>query len=272
MHIPVYGISKLWLEVRQLGRAIHFYRDVIRLPLVSVQDNMAFFDVDGQQIIVTEPRVFPDGSVAGVNSHWALAIDAKDEGWYSQKIRESGGNTYSVGFAHYIDDPDGNLGEFWKEHAWSHGRRGPLAGEEIAPVQALVEVSLMVTDSRAGLAFYRDQLGLTNLHELEDQGKPFMRARFAGGQDLLLWYPGLYMGIARAGRMMRLTLACESVQAVAQFLAERQLAYTCLADRLYFRDPFGHTFEVEAVAQWPLPPSAPPRQWSYPHRPTDTLE
>jgi hypothetical protein len=24
--IPVHGISKLWLEVRQLGRAIHFYR------------------------------------------------------------------------------------------------------------------------------------------------------------------------------------------------------------------------------------------------------
>ena len=60
--IPVHGISKLWLEVRQLGRAIHFYRDVLRLPLVGPDGDIACFDVDGQQIALTKPQVFPEST------------------------------------------------------------------------------------------------------------------------------------------------------------------------------------------------------------------
>lgn len=269
--IPVHGISRIWLEVRQLGRAIHFYRDIIRLPLVRVERDMAFFDVDGQQLVITEPQIFPDGSVAGVLSHVAFAIDPHHEGSYAQKIRESGGNTYSVGFGYYLDDPDGNLIEFWHESAWPHPRRAPLAGNEIAPLRAIVEASLLVTDSAQGLEFYRDWLGLQNLEAIPENGQPFMRARFASGQDILLWLPGIFMGTARAGRNMRLTLACPNLTAVAEFLSNRQIRYTLLQDKLYFRDPFGHCFEVETVSDWPLPASGNPECWSYPKRPTEVL-
>ncbi|MCB9437421.1 MAG: VOC family protein [Anaerolineales bacterium] len=269
--LPVYGISRIWLEVRQLGRAIHFYRDIMRLPLVRIERDMAFFDVDGQQLVLTEPQVFPDGSVAGVLCHVAFAIDPQAEAAYAQKIQESGGNTYSVGFGHYVDDPDGNLIEFWNESQWPHQRRAPLAGNEIAPLQAIVESSLLVTDSAQALEFYRDWLGLQNLAAVPEQGQPFMRARFPSGQDILLWLPGIFMGTARAGRNMRLTLACASLREVAEFLSSRQIRYTLLQDKLYFRDPFGHCFEVETVSDWPLPASGKPECWSYPKRPTESL-
>ena len=269
--IPVYGLSKLWLEVRQLGRAIHFYRDIVRLPLVEVKQNMAFFDIDGQQLVVTEPTVFPDGSVAGTICHWAMAIDAEDESWYAQKVRESGGKIYPISFGHYIDDPDGNLVEFWKRSQWQHPRRAPLAGAEIAPLRAVVETALMVVDSAKGLQFYRDILGLSNLENHPETGEAFMRARLPSGQDILLFRPGTFMGVSRGGRNMRLTLACQSVDAVAAFLDERSIDYLSLDEKLYFDDPFGHRYEIEAVDQWLLPPSGDPTQWSYPQRPTDPM-
>ena len=153
--IPVYGLSKIWLEVRQLGRAIHFYRDVVRLPLVDIKQNMAFLDIDGQQLVVTEPRMFPDGSVAGTICHWAMALDGDDENWYTQKVRESGGKIYPISFGHYIDDPDGNLVEFWKNSRWPHPRRGPLAGSEIAPLREIVEAAWVCVASGKGVILYR---------------------------------------------------------------------------------------------------------------------
>ena len=134
--IPVHGISKLWLEVRQLGRAIHFYRDVLRLPLVGLDGDIAFFDVDGQQIALTEPQVFGDGSVAGALCHWALAVEGAESDWYARKVRESGGRIYPIPWGHSIDDPDANLGELWTGSAWPHSRRGPRWGEEISPAAA----------------------------------------------------------------------------------------------------------------------------------------
>jgi predicted enzyme related to lactoylglutathione lyase len=270
--IPVYGMSKIWLEVRQLGRAIHFYRDVVRLPLVAVKQNMAFFDIDGQQLVVTEPRVFPDGSVAGTICHWAMALDAEDEDWYAQKVRESGGKIYPISFGQYIDDPDGNLVEFWKNSRWTHPRRGPLAGAEIAPLRAIVETALMVVDSAKGLNFYRNILGLGNLEGHPESGEAFMRARLPSGQDILLFRPGTFMGVSRGGRNMHLTLACESVEAVVKFLEKRSIETICLDGKVYFSDPFGHRYEVEAVDEWPLPPSGNPSEWSYPKRPTDAME
>lgn len=269
--IPVHGISKLWLEVRQLGRAIHFYRDVLRLPLVGLDGDSACFDVDGQQIALTEPQVFGDGSVAGALCHWALAVDPAESDWYARKVRESGGRIYPIPWGHYIDDPDGNLGELWTGSAWPHARRGPRWGEEISPAAAIVEVSLLMTNQAQALHFYRDRLGLATPEGVAETGEPFMRMRLPGGQDLLLWWPGIYMGVARAGRTMRLTLACASLSAVAEFCDRQAVTYTQLNERVYIRDPFGHTFEVEEVASWPLPPAGDPTRWSFPKRPTDAL-
>ena len=70
---------------------------------------------------------------------------------------------------------------------------------------------------------------------------------------------------------MRVTLACASLSAVAQYCDRRAVTYTQLNERLYIRDPFGHTFEVEEVATWPLPPAGDPARWSFPKRPTEAL-
>jgi catechol 2,3-dioxygenase-like lactoylglutathione lyase family enzyme len=269
--IPVHGISKLWLEVRQLGKAIHFYRDVVRLPLVAVKGDMAYFDIDGQQLIVTEPTIFPDGSVAGVLCHWALALPKDDEEWYRRKVKESGGDIYDIGFGYYIDDPDGNLGEFHTSPAWTYERRGPLLGREIAPLTSIDEISMMDINPQVGLSFYHDVLGLELVNKVPAEGAAFMRFRFPDGQDLLLWQPGIFLGVSRAGRNIRLTLACESVDVVAEFLTEHDVTYKQLDGNLYFNDPNGHTFEVEQVNEWPLPPSGNPNEWSFPKRPTERL-
>lgn len=269
--IPVYGISKLWLEVRQLGRSIHFYRDIVRLPLVAVRGDMAYFDIDGQQLIVTEPTVFSDGSVAGVLCHWALALPTDDQEWYRRKVKESGGDIYDIGFGYYIDDPDGNLGEFHTRPAWKYARRGPLAGREIAPLTSIDEISMLGINPRAALSFYRDVLGLDLINDVPEDGAAFMRFRFPDGQDLLVWQPGIFLGVSRAGRNIRLTLACKSVDVVADFLTEQGISFKRREEHLYFNDPNGHTFEVEQVTQWPLPPSGNPEEWSFPKRPTERL-
>jgi catechol 2,3-dioxygenase-like lactoylglutathione lyase family enzyme len=269
--IPVHGISKLWLEVRQLGRAIHFYRDMLRLPLVGLDGDSACFDVDGQQIAQTGPQVVADGSVAGALCHWALAVEEAESDWYARKVRESGGGIYPIPWGHYIDDPDGNLGELMNGSGWPHARPGTRWGEEISPAAAIVEVCLLMTNQAQALHFYRDRLGLATPDGVAETGEPFLRMRLPGGQDLLLWWPGIYMGVARAGRTMCLTIACASLSAVAEFWDRQAVTSTHQNERLYIRDPFGHTFAVDEVATWPLPPSDDPTRWSFPKRRTDAL-
>jgi hypothetical protein len=96
-------------------------------------------------------EVFGDGSVAGALCHWALAVDPAESDWYARKVRESGGGIYPIPWGHYIDDPDGNLGELWTGSAWPHSRRGPRWGEEISPAAAIVEVSLLMTNQAQAL-------------------------------------------------------------------------------------------------------------------------
>ena len=45
-------LQQVAITVRELPRAIAFYRDTLGLPLMFVTNNMAFFDIDGMRLMV----------------------------------------------------------------------------------------------------------------------------------------------------------------------------------------------------------------------------
>lgn len=50
------GVGQIALRATDLGRAIEFYRDVLRLPLLMQIPNAAFFDCGGVRLMLAEPE------------------------------------------------------------------------------------------------------------------------------------------------------------------------------------------------------------------------
>ncbi len=49
---PIFGIGQIAITVKQLDRAIAFYRDVLGLPFLFEADKMAFFDCGGTRLML----------------------------------------------------------------------------------------------------------------------------------------------------------------------------------------------------------------------------
>jgi methylmalonyl-CoA/ethylmalonyl-CoA epimerase len=49
-------IGQIGLPVQNMQRAIDFYKDVLGLPLLFQTDNMAFFDCNGQRLLLSLPE------------------------------------------------------------------------------------------------------------------------------------------------------------------------------------------------------------------------
>ncbi|MFZ3579269.1 VOC family protein [Virgibacillus sp. DJP39] len=49
-------IGQIGIPVKEINRAIHFYKDLLGLSLLFNTSNMAFFDCDGTRIMLTLPE------------------------------------------------------------------------------------------------------------------------------------------------------------------------------------------------------------------------
>lgn len=119
--IPVSGVSELVLEVLDLERAVAFYRDLLGLPLIRRSDDRAWVMAgERTRIGLWTPQVGLARGRGGLHVHYALhiadeAFDAAVErlatnGYVPELISFDDGNR---GRAAYVDDPDGNVVEFW---------------------------------------------------------------------------------------------------------------------------------------------------------------
>jgi len=53
---PIQKIGQIGLPVKNLDRAIPFYQEQLRLPLLFNTDTMAFFDCDGVRLLLSIPE------------------------------------------------------------------------------------------------------------------------------------------------------------------------------------------------------------------------
>lgn len=107
-------LQQVALTVRDLPRAIAFYRDTLGLPLMFESNNMAFFDVDGMRLMVAlDPKRAANRStailyfdVADLDAKVAslAAAQVKLEGAVETVQRTAQGDLKLQQFV----DPDGN--------------------------------------------------------------------------------------------------------------------------------------------------------------------
>lgn len=121
--IPVSGVSELVLEVVDLDAAEQFYADVLGFPVVErwpTREAIWVMAGAGTRIGLWRPQVGLAGGRGGVHVHYALQIDEADFDKAEARIREKGYEPEVVHFdeddpgrALYVNDPDGNVVEFW---------------------------------------------------------------------------------------------------------------------------------------------------------------
>jgi catechol-2,3-dioxygenase len=118
--IPVTGVNELVLEVADLGRAEHFYSDLLGLPVVERWEHRgAVWVMAGKQtrIGLWKPQVGVAGGRGGVHVHYAMHIDDDDYASTVERLTECGLEVTEDDFgssrAVYVTDPDGNVVEFW---------------------------------------------------------------------------------------------------------------------------------------------------------------
>lgn len=59
--MPFGQIAQIALSVRDVGGAVHFYRDVLGLPfLFEAPPKLAFFDCGGVRLMISEPEGVPN--------------------------------------------------------------------------------------------------------------------------------------------------------------------------------------------------------------------
>lgn len=59
-------IGQIAVTVRDLERAIEFYRDVLKLPFLFAVPNMAFFDCSGVRLMLGVPEADQDGQGSSI--------------------------------------------------------------------------------------------------------------------------------------------------------------------------------------------------------------
>jgi len=121
--IPVTGVSELVLEVVDLEASERFYSEVLGLPVVERwPDREAIWVMAGDRtrIGLWRPQVGLEQGRGGIHVHYAMHIDPADYDAAvaaleakGQDVREHTFGPYEHSRAAYVNDPDGNLVEFW---------------------------------------------------------------------------------------------------------------------------------------------------------------
>jgi catechol 2,3-dioxygenase-like lactoylglutathione lyase family enzyme len=123
MGIPVTGVSELVLEVVDLEAAEAFYAGILGLPVVErwpQREAIWVMAGDRTRIGLWRPQVGLERGRGGIHVHYAMHIapDGYDAAVGRLRaagldVREHEFGTYQHSRAAYVDDPDGNLVEFW---------------------------------------------------------------------------------------------------------------------------------------------------------------
>lgn len=119
--IPVTGVSEVVLEVVDLDRALSFYAEVLGLPVISRREDGErawLMAGTGTRIGLWRPQVGIAGGRGGVHVHYAFHLH---DGAYDAAVARLRSFGYEPeehavddhGRAAYVDDPDGNVVEFW---------------------------------------------------------------------------------------------------------------------------------------------------------------
>jgi len=129
--IPVSGVSELVLEVADLEAAERFYSEVLGFPVVDRwPDRGAVWVMAGERprIGLWKPQVGLHGSRGGVHVHYAMQIAEEAFDATVALLTERGQEVKTAVFgtthgrAAYVDDPDGNVVEFWTWDVAEHLR------------------------------------------------------------------------------------------------------------------------------------------------------
>jgi catechol-2,3-dioxygenase len=112
-------VNELVLEVVDLGRAEHFYSELLGLPVVERWEHRdALWVLAGStRVGLWRPQVGTAGGRGGVHVHYALQIEEEDYAAILGRLRGHGLEVTEDDFGHsravYVTDPDGNVVEFW---------------------------------------------------------------------------------------------------------------------------------------------------------------
>jgi catechol 2,3-dioxygenase-like lactoylglutathione lyase family enzyme len=128
--VPVSGVSELVLEVQDLEAAEAFYAGVLGFPVVERWlDREAVWVMAGERtrIGLWRPQVGLAGGRGGAHVHYAMKIEESDYDAAVALLRERGAALEEISFdgagrAAYVDDPDGNVVEFWTWDVAAHLR------------------------------------------------------------------------------------------------------------------------------------------------------
>jgi catechol 2,3-dioxygenase len=196
-------IERVDLRVQDVGRAVRFYSDVVGLK-VSRQDktHAALGTPDGRVILTLDSSGVTGRAVRRATGLFHTAIRFPDQPALGDALArladaglQIGGGDHAVSEALYVDDPDGNGVELYRDRpreAWPRpapGARVPMTTEAVdfdtllaagrgldavaepAPAGTDVgHVHLRVSDHSATRAFYADLLGLDVVADLGSAG------------------------------------------------------------------------------------------------------
>ena len=128
--IPVTGVNELVLEVVDLEAAERFYADVLGFPVVDrwpAREAIWVMAGDRTRIGLWRPQVGLFGSRGGLHVHFAMQIEDEHFDDAVERLESKGCDVRQTEFegagrSVYVEDPDGNLVEFWTWDVAGHLR------------------------------------------------------------------------------------------------------------------------------------------------------
>lgn len=211
-----------------------YYRDQLGLEQTDDQSiagppTAASFAAPPGRLCIRPHTAMPSG---GVHTHFAVSVTTERYEWLLERLRDTGPvseRTFGGNRSLYRHDPAGNCVEFGERDGFD-GRVGPI-----------FEVVLEVPDLEVALDRYQ-ALGFTP----DDGSATRPRRRLFGPFDLELWEPHLGIADARGGCHVDIGVTVDDPRAAATVLVGAEGAGTWEGDRLFVRDPAGHTWWLGA--------------------------
>lgn len=221
-----WSLRWLALEVKDLDRAVSFYRQHLDLPVRSEHETETVLGAGATDLVLRRPTGVPRG---GVHTHFAVSTPAAEyDGWWDRLSEQFDLSEFefSTGKSLYFYDPEGNCVEI-----------GQSTDEETGQgITGVFEIVLEVEDLDRAEAFYRS-LDCT----VVDRGSDRRRIRLTtGGFDIELWEPQLGIADARGGLHVDFGVDTgdDSPETVLDRIDADAVEY--LDDGLRVTDPDGH--------------------------------
>lgn len=177
---PVTYVEEVNLKVRDLGRSLDFYQNIIGFQVLEQTDRKAVLTTDGKRPLVTLEQpvdVLPKtGRTAGLY-HYAILLPTRaDLSVFLRHLLETrtrfGASDHYVSEALYIDDPDGNGIEIYRdrpadEWTWK-GDLVEMATEPLDGDGILAESNAEWTGLPAGTIMGHIHLHVSDLKKAEE--------------------------------------------------------------------------------------------------------